>query len=62
MDQHPESGSVSRLNKVCELTLMLLVRRVVQSHRDEDEEDEEWPEDLHQQLELKHTCKHAQMV
>lgn len=34
---------------------MLLVGRIVQPHRDEDEEDEEGPDDLCQELELKHT-------
>lgn len=31
---------------------MLFVGRVIESHGDEDEEDEEWPDDLHQQLKL----------
>lgn len=36
-----------------ELTLMLFVRWVVQPHGDEDEEDEERPDDLHQELKLR---------
>ena len=32
---------------------MLLVRRVVEPHGDEDEEDEERPDDLHQELKLR---------
>lgn len=38
---------------------MLLVGRVVQPHRDEDEEDEEGPDDFRQELELKHTQTHT---
>lgn len=37
---------------------MLLIGGVVEPHSDEDEEDEERPDDLHQQLELKHTHTH----
>lgn len=35
------------------LTLMLLIWRVVQPHGDEDEEDQERPHDLHQELKLR---------
>lgn len=34
------------------LTLMLLVGRVVEPHGNQDEEDQEWPDDLHQELQL----------
>lgn len=32
---------------------MLLVGRVVQPHSDEDEEDQQWPDDLDQELKLR---------
>lgn len=39
--------------KFVELTLMLLIWRIVQPHGDEDEEDQERPDDLHQELKLR---------
>lgn len=35
-----------------QLTLVLLIWRVVQPHSDEDEKDEQGPDDLHQELQL----------
>lgn len=39
--------------KFVELTLMLLIWRIVQPHGDEDEEDQERPDNLHQELKLR---------
>lgn len=44
---------------VCVLTFMLLIRWVVDSHSDEDEEDEERPDDLNQKLKLSEGKKHS---
>lgn len=43
----------SEVMQLFKLTLMLLVRRIVEPHGDEDEEDEERPDDLHQELKLR---------
>lgn len=36
-----------------QLTLMLLIWRIVQPHGDEDKEDQEWPDDFHEELKLR---------
>lgn len=54
--QNPSGGTTGSSDppRVAELTLMLLVGGVAEAHGDEDEEDEEGPDDLRQQLQLEH--------